>query len=320
MTAPVSTLPESPELLAASQVTAAQLLTSRDLGTGVRWAWPTLDDLVGPMLPGDLVVVGALMGNGKTSLLLSQMDALAAAETPTLYLPLEIDPALCRLRWAAWKLNLDVRRVVRQEWDQLPRGAKAAIHDTLTEQESVPWMHFAPPKRLSLSGLKQWCVWAQAEYGARVVLVDHLHRLESGGSAVDRRVTVTDMVRLLKDLARDLGLVVLCAAQLNRSADPIDGYLAPTLARLKESAAIGEEADVVLMLSRRLKAHLPDHWQADLRTGTLTELDLAEPKTMLVTCRKHRLDDAALNMRVSLRVENGRVREDSQPTLTDPHP
>lgn len=294
-------------IITALQVEGAKQLLSRDIRSAPRWAWADLNLLAGPMLPGDLVVVGSLMGNGKSTLLMSQMDAFSVAKTPTLYVPLEIDPAQCRNRWAAWKLGIDVKAAMRQEWDALGKGARKALEDTLDEQAHNPFVHFATPKRITLKALEQWCQWAKKQFEVRVVMLDHLHRMDFGTDAENHRVTVTDVVRKLKDLARELGIVLIAAAQLNRSSDPVDAYTAPILSRLKESAGIAEEADVVLMLSRKLRRDLPDQWQSELRLGRLTEKDLVEPDVMVVTCRKHRLDDTALNGRVLLRVENGRV-------------
>jgi replicative DNA helicase len=294
------------EKVAAQQVANAQKLLTRDLSKAPRWAWRDLDVLTGPMLPGDLVVVGSLMGNGKSTLLMSQMDAFAAAGQPTLYFPLEVDPEVCRLGWAAWRHELPKQAVIRQDWSALPTGAERAVHLTLEEQKHNPMIHFATPKRVTLPKLLEWCQWARREFDAKVIMLDHLHRMDFGDGQ-NHRVSVTDAVRRLKDLARELGVVLIAAAQLNRSSDPIDAYSPPLLSRLKESAGIAEEADVVLMLSRRLRRDLPDGWQQDLRTGRITENDLADRGIMVVTCRKHRLDDAALNGRVLLSVRNGKV-------------
>lgn len=290
----------------AAQVQDAKKLLTRDLRNAPRWAWRPLDLLTGPMLPGELVVVGSLMGNGKSTVLMSQMDAFALARLPVLYFPLEIDPDNCRLRWAAWKLGLDATAVIRQQWDMLGEGAEEAVELTLDEQESNPWIHFAPPKRMTFGGMLKWCQWARREFDARVIMLDHFHRMQVGNGP-NHRVSSTDVVRELKDLARTLGVVLIAAAQLNRSSDPIDKYAPPLLSRLKETAALGEEADVVLMLSRKLRRDLPDGWQQDLRLGRITELDLAEANAMVVTCRKHRLDDKANDARIVLRVHQGRV-------------
>lgn len=305
--APMDELP-TPEALAAEQIAAARSLLARDITHAPVWGWVDVAQLAGPMLPGDFVVVGSLMGNGKSTLLMSQMDAFASAGMRTLYFPLEIDAEVCRLRWAAWKLALEVKHVVRQDWAKLPEGSQEAVDALFDEQEATGAIRFARPKRVSLPQLIHWCQWGK-DHGCSVVMLDHLHRMDFGGDAANHRVTVTEVVRRLKDVARELGLVLIAAAQLNRSNDPIDAYLPPGLARLKESAGIAEEADVVLMLSRRLKANLPDKWQQRLKTGHLTENDLAEPNVMAVTCRKHRLDNDALNHSALLTVVNGKLTD-----------
>lgn len=297
----------SPADLAAEQIATAQTILTRDLSTAPRWSWIDVDRLLGPMLPGDLVVVGALMGNGKSTLLMSQMDAFAEQKRRTLYVPLEIDPAVCRVRWAAWKLGLDVRHVIRQDWYHLPEGSREAIDGVLAEQESNRCIHFATPRRMTFSVLADWCRWAKDEAGCTAVMLDHFHRLEFGDSR-SHRIDVTEVARRLKDLARELGLVMIAAAQLNRSADPVDQYIPPQLSRLKESAGIGEEADVVVTLSRKLRRDLPQHWQQNLRLGQLSEIDISEPNAMVVTCRKHRLDDSALNRSALLTVVNGKLQ------------
>lgn len=297
----------APRDLAATQLEAARNILTRDLTLAPRWAWPELDTLAGPMLPGDLVVVGALTGNGKSTLLMSQMDAFASKRVPTLYLPLEVDPAICRLRWAAWKLQLTVTHVLRQDWSRLPEGSKEALDGVLEEQASNPFMHFATPKRVTYAALNEWCRWAVDQAGCRVVMIDHFHRLDAGDPA-NFRVAITELARRVKDLARELGVAILAAAQLNRGADPVDAYIPPRLERLKEAGGIGEEADAVLMLSRKLRRDLPQHWANDLRLGKLTERDICEPTAMTITCRKHRIDADALNRNVGLQVENGRLQ------------
>lgn len=296
----------SAEVVAAKQVASAQKLLTRDVSQAPRWAWSHLNLLTGPMLPGDLVVVGALRGNGKSTFLMSQMEAFAGSGQPTLYFPLEIDPEVCRLHWAAWRLAINRAAVVRQEWDSLGHGAEQAVHNVLAEQKDNPMIHFATPKRVTLKALREWCEWARREFDAKVVMLDHLHRLDVVAGA-NHRVSVTDAIRAIKDMLREFALVGICAAQLNRSSDPIDPYTAPVLSRLKETAAIEEEADVVLMLSRKLRRDLPDGWQQDLKLGRISEKELADGNVMVVTCRKHRLDDEAMNARVLLAIENGRV-------------
>lgn len=300
------TLPDFRDL-AISQITAAKALNRRDLTDAPTWGWTDLRNLAGPMLPGELVVVGASTGNGKSTLLMSQMDHLAGTQVATLYVPLEVDPEACRWRWACWKLGIDFVPVARGEWWKLPEGTQEAIDGVLDEQDQNPFVHFATPKRITLPELARWCRKGVDDYGVRAIMLDHFHRMDFGSDARSMRVTVTEVARRLKDLARELNVALIAAAQFNRGGDKLDPYMPPSIDRLKESSGIGEEADHVYMLSRRLR---PDVSESDLkafRLGHKSERDLMDPGTMAVTCRKHRLDDSARDRTILLGVSGGKV-------------
>lgn len=293
--------------LAHQQVEAAVALGQRDLSGAPRWSWPDLARLVGPMLPGDLWVVGALTGNGKTSFLMSEMQFLADQAMTTLYLPLELDPTQLRRRWAAWHLGLEWVHVARNEWGQLGEGAEEALTERMRELARDPHVHFPEDRRPTMGRLAQWIRRSVAEADAKVIIVDHFHRLDFGDAGTNYRIQVTEAVRALKDLAREHGVAVLVAAQLNQDGHVMDRYCPPVLRRLKESAGIGEEADVVLMLSRALKVEVDTKDLATIHQGLKSERDFEAPNVMTVTCRKHRLDDGARDRAVRLFVRGGRV-------------
>lgn len=300
-----SALPTPDDLTDERLANADALLTRLASARAIQWPWPKLNDLMGPLLPRDFIVVGSRPGGGKTALALNALDHWCMASVATLYFPLELDPEIMALKWAALRLRFDAAHVLRGEWGKLPAGAEAAVRQMVKDQKAAPHIQFAPLSKLTTTTLRRWCQWAQDRIGARLVVVDHIHRMDSGGAAADRRVSTTDMVRTLKDAARELDLTVVVTAQLNRSSDPLDAYIPPVAARLKETAAIEEEADQILMLSRALKRDLPDKAKQKLQLGQFSEQDVAEPNTMLVTCRKHRLAPDALNKRVRLHIADG---------------
>ena len=287
-----------------------------DLSGAPRWRWPTLDRRIGRMMPGQLVIVGALMGNGKTAFLMSQMDWMAAQEIGTLYIPLEINPEDLRRQWAAWRLGLDWEYVARNEWDELPDGTQEMHEMEIARLAMSPHIQFPPERRIDINDLGRWIAWGVKEFQARCVVIDHFHRMSFGENANAYRIVVSETARALKDLAREFKITIIASAQLNRSnAHPLlDRYAPPSIDRLKESSAMAEEADVVLMLSRRLKT-APKRAELDaIRLGHKSERDFADPDVMCVTCRKHRLSDKAAGDRSTLlRVVDGHVLE----SLTD---
>lgn len=292
--------------LTIAQVEDAKARGRLDLSHAPRWRWHALHDMVGIMMPGDLVVFGALTGNGKTSFLLSQLQWNADHEIPTLYIPLEMEPANLRRLWAAWELGLDYPLVARNEWDRLPVGAQEQHEATMAAQSRMSWIQFPPPRRITIPELARWCRWGVEQIGARCVVIDHFHRMDLGGGS-NYRLLVNDAVKQIKDLGRQHELVMIASAQLNRTNDPLDRYFPPELGRLKESGALGEEADCILMASRRLQSGLGKDVHKAIRERRVEPRMYEEPNTMQVTCRKHRVDDTPRDRYALLDVVRGHV-------------
>lgn len=302
--------PEMPQPIDLSiQHTEGAIAEGRvDHSSAPRWEWDDLHELVGPMLPGNFIVVPALTGNGKTSFLLSELDYLARRQIPTVYMPLEVDPSTMMRKRAAWELGLDWEHVSSNDWGRLPVGAKELHEAKIREHGKQRHIQMPPDKKLSLPRLRQWVEWGIREIGARVVIVDHIHRTDPGGAAEAYRITLTDAIRAVKDLGREHGVAIVAAAQLNRTSDPLDRYTQPHLSRIKETGALAEEADYVLMLSRRLRSVISREDVEAIKQGHRDIRDFADENVMVATCRKHRVRDYANDRHVKLLVQDGHVR------------
>jgi replicative DNA helicase len=85
------------------------------------------------------------------------------------------------------------------------------------------------------------------------LVVDYLQLLSGSGqnrSAENRQIEISEISRMLKNLARELNIPILCAAQLSRKVEERQGHR-PMMSDLRESGSIENDADVVMMLFRR---------------------------------------------------------------------
>lgn len=303
---PSDALP-TPAELARQQVADAIARGEMDLTGTPRFWWSSLNMLVGPMLPGYFVTVGALQGNGKSAFLMSHMDASAENRIASLYIPLEVDAHECRTQWACWKLGYSYLQFKRQEWGFLPPNAREEVNTVLREQVANPYVHFAPDRRITLTRLEQWIRWAKSQLGVRQIILDHFHRMDHGDQQQNMRLNVGEAARRLRDIARELEIVVLAAVQLNRSSESLDAYRPPLASRVRESSGLQDEPNVTLMLSRCMDPSATAADLAEVRAGTREEWRVGLPDVMEVTCRKHRDDGSALDRRVRLAVQNGRI-------------
>jgi replicative DNA helicase len=91
--------------------------------------------------------------------------------------------------------------------------------------------------------------------GVRLILIDYLQLMQAGKHHDNREQAVAELSRQVKQLARELSIPVVLLSQLRR---PIQGQEAqrPNLTDLRESGAIEQDADVVVMLHREMENRL----------------------------------------------------------------
>ena len=88
-----------------------------------------------------------------------------------------------------------------------------------------------------------------AKYGCDLIIIDYLQLMSGGGRAENRQNEIAEISRSIKSLARELRVPVLALSQLSREAEK-DESGEPKLSHLRESGAIEQDADVVMMLHR----------------------------------------------------------------------
>jgi replicative DNA helicase len=301
--------------LAASQREAALARGGLDFSAAPTWPWPSLQKLVGPLLPDELIDVGARTGCGKTTFLLNQLGHLTTCGVPVLYIGQEMAPEQLRRKWAALRLGYDAPAVLRNEWGALPAGAREAVDSDIVKQTTPPLVelaHFADARRVDTEQVRRWTKFAVSR-GCRVIILDHIHRMTFSASAADLTRDMGEAVRTAKELAVAHHITFVIAAQLNRperDAALLGDYMPPPLSALKQTGALEEEADVVLLLHKALKRTTSVGDLKAVRQGVRPMSDVVEPNIMAVRVGKHRLDGGAVDHTEWLVVDSvGRLTE-----------
>jgi replicative DNA helicase len=120
--------------------------------------------------------------------------------------------------------------------------------------------------------------------GLGMVVIDYLQLLQPGRRRDNRTQEVTDISRELKVLAKELDVPIIALAQLNREVEKRNDKI-PMLSDLRESGAIEQDADVILLMYRPdVSDHEhPDHTArliiAKQRNGPTGEIPLVFQKT-----------------------------------------
>jgi replicative DNA helicase len=235
-------------------------------------AWPTgwgsLDSLLGGGLrPGQLVVVAARPGVGKSVALQGLAVALSRA-VGVAWFTLEMAQAEVFGRLVAAQSRIDAGKLARLN-DLEPHDLDAAM-EAAEFLKGLPIRLDDRPHGLdTIRGLTR--LHARRD-GVRALLVDYLGLIDP--TAAERKLVreqvVSGFSRQLKQLAKEIGGVCIVAAQLNRQV-VLRQDRTPQLSDLRESGAIEQDADIVCMLDR------PSMYDPD-----------ADPSEIIFHIRKHR--------------------------------
>lgn len=251
------------------------------------WPWGVINDLAGPLLPGLLVVIGGYAGNGKTAFLLNIARALLGRDVAWAFFGLELaDETLTQL-FAALDCGLPRHDVIENTLTEAERRALVGSIEALAVKS--PLMHFVPDPEATADAVAQRTYELHRARGVRVVILDHLHHLNYD-TAASLRTGVSQAVRTLKSVAKELGVTFLVSAQLRRASDDkAQAYRTPGLSELMESGTIEQVADIVLFTHRQVQPGKFDLLRAFQRGDPAIRVsDFALPSRMGVTLAKHR--------------------------------
>ena len=234
------------ELLYASMDRLEQLFDRGETITGVPTGFVDLDERLYGLQPNALIIVGARPGMGKTAFGLG-MAAHAAVEArvPTLVFSLEMGNDEITNRLLVSEARVDSSRIrngrlQEQDWPKIG-DAVARLGDAplfIDDNPNTTVMEIrAKARRLKAR-----------QGGLGLIIVDYL-QLMSGSSVENRQLEVSSISRGLKVLARELQVPVVALSQLSRQLEA-RADKRPTLADLRESGSLEQDADVVMFLYR----------------------------------------------------------------------
>jgi replicative DNA helicase len=212
---------------------------------GIITGFADIDTAITRLFPDQLTVVGARPGVGKTSLLLSLMDALGTAGHHTAAFSLEMADKSLGHRAVAMHSGVETRRL--RGGGRLTPEELEAVSAALTMLAALP-MSINDTPGITLQELASKARRLHAERPIACLFVDYLQLVKDPAGAREKRyLEVSAVARGLKDLSRELHIHIVALSQLTRDAED----RVPTLSDLRESGEIEQAADNVWMLYRK---------------------------------------------------------------------
>jgi replicative DNA helicase len=213
---------------------------------GVPTGFADLDQLTNGLHPGQMIVVAARPGLGKSTFGLDVARSAAIHhQLPTVIFSLEMSRTeiAMRLLSAESRTHLHHLRtggMSEEDWNRLARR--------MGEVSAAPLFIDDSPN-LSMMEVRAKCRRLKQRHDLRLVVVDYLQLMSMGRRYENRQQEVSEMSRALKLLAKELEVPVIAISQLNRGAEQRSDKR-PQLADLRESGSIEQDADLVILLHR----------------------------------------------------------------------
>ncbi len=208
---------------------------------GIVTGWPTLDKTLGCMDPGDLVVVAARPSVGKTAFMMNLACLLSTNGSPVFVSSMEQAAVeLADRTLAAYApLNLGMIR------DGRIVGHEEKLLNASSKVSKLPITFDHNPQQSVLDIIAS--MRRSQKNGVKVAMIDYLQLIVPDDTRANRQEQVAGITRKIKIASRQTGLITVLLAQLNRESDKrADGR--PKLSDLRESGAIEQDADVVMLL------------------------------------------------------------------------
>ncbi|MBZ0156457.1 MAG: replicative DNA helicase [Alphaproteobacteria bacterium] len=224
-----------------------QLYDKKETITGAPTGFKDLDEMTAGFQPGDLIIIGGRPGMGKTAFALNIAQHVGVEmKEPVAIFSLEMSKEQLAMRMLCSEGMVDASRVrkgflSKQDWPKLTAAAGnlAASPIYIDDSSGVSVLEMrAKARRLK-----------REHRGLSLVVVDYLQLMRSRGTFERREQEISEISRSLKALAKELSVPVIALSQLNRAVEQ-RGDRKPTLADLRESGAIEQDADVIIFLYR----------------------------------------------------------------------
>jgi len=232
------------EVLKETIVILDNVMKSKNPITGISTGFEKLDQFTSGFQREEFIVIGARPSVGKTALALNMASNIAFHQKiPTAFFSLEMSNIALVQRIISSEAKVQAQNL---RTGFLSSGDYKKIIDVMSLLYEGPFYIVDIPN-MDLLSLRTQARKLRSQQNVEIIFVDYLGLIASDEKSKSQRFEqISNISRALKSLARELHIPIVVLCQLNRDAQ----WEVPTLANLRDSGSIEQDADLVLFLNR----------------------------------------------------------------------
>ena len=234
------------ELVKESFPKIEQLFEQKRLITGVPTGFVDLDEMTRGLQAGDLIIVAARPSMGKTSLVLNMAQHVAIQPDHTVgFFSLEMSKESLFLRLLTSEAQIDSHRLMSGAIGQKDYGRISHALETLSAMR----LFIDDTANIGVLEMRAKARRLQSEHRLSLLVVDYIQLMSGRGRFENRTLELASISRSLKGLAKELSVPIVVLSQLSRAPESRSDHR-PQLSDLRESGALEQDADVVVLIYR----------------------------------------------------------------------
>ncbi|MFH0912681.1 MAG: replicative DNA helicase [Candidatus Omnitrophota bacterium] len=234
------------EIIKDSIETIDRLYQKKAHVTGIPTGYIDFDSKTSGLQPSDLIVIAGRPSMGKSALVLGIGEYAGVIEKiPTAFFSLEMSKEQLVQRMLCAHARVDAHKVrtgylSSSDWPRLTAAAGKLSEAPIFIDDSPA---------ISVMELRAKARRLKAHHNIQLLVLDYLQLMRGSGKIENRQQEISDISRSLKALARELNITVVAISQLSRAVESRTDHR-PQLSDLRESGAIEQDADVVVLILR----------------------------------------------------------------------
>jgi replicative DNA helicase len=213
--------------------------------TGLTTGYDDLDRMTSGMQKSDLILLAARPSMGKTALALNiAMNAVKTGASAALF-SLEMSKEQYVQRIISMESMVDSGKLRTGNLDDEDWNRLLSVMSSVSNYK----VYIDDTASITLFEMMSKCRRLKMEKGLDLIIVDYLQLMSGSGKIDSRQQEISNISRGLKAMARELDCPVMALSQLSRAPELRNDHR-PVMSDLRESGAIEQDADVVMMLYR----------------------------------------------------------------------